>query len=313
MEYHFCTIATANYLPHAIVLHHSLQMQSQDFCLHVLFIGTDTPPPNSESLRIYSMSDIINTTYAAEIITKYENENDHLRWGLKPVFLSLLLKEHDKVIYTDVDIFFFQHYDFIFDQLAAHSILVTPHWAPYLPLPHTEDFELNYKIGLFNAGFLAVSKAAMPALRWWTELCLFKMSKDFSSGYFVDQRYLDMLFIIDEKAGVLRHQGCNVGGWNIHQNKRSLKNGEVFINNKYPVIFIHFNQSTFEQIAQGHDPLLKNYLVEYRTAFTELGYNFDELKPEFKERKQGYFTKLKRGIRLRTRIKGLLFTLYRKI
>lgn len=313
MDYHFCTIATLNYLPYVKALHFSLQQQSAHCRLHVLFIDADCTEPDKESLRFYSLAHVIDTRYAEEMILKYGKENDHLRWGLKPVFLSWLLKDHDNVIYLDVDIFFFRPYDFIFQQLATHSILLTPHWASFLPLPHTADFELNYKIGLFNAGFVAASKQAIPTLQWWAELCLYKMAKDFSTGYFVDQKYLDLLLLVDEKAGILRHQGCNVAGWNIHQNIRSLLNDEVVINGRYPIIFVHFNQSTLEQIEQGHDSLLRKHLIEYKAAFKHHGHDYDELKPEFKEKKPRSFIQLKRSIRLRTRVKNILFKLYQKI
>ncbi|RYF82651.1 MAG: hypothetical protein EON98_11115 [Chitinophagaceae bacterium] len=281
--------------------------------MHALF--TDDVPGESDAagIDVYKVSQLAKVNNAAEILVKYNQEADHLRWALKPVFLQYLLKQLDSVIYLDNDIHFFSSFNFLFEELNNHSMLLTPHWSSFDPLPHTSDFELNFKIGLFNAGFVGVNRGAMKALNWWTEVCLFKMSKDTSEGYFVDQRYLDLLPIIDENIGIVRHQGCNVGGWNIHQNKRYSVDGKVLINDKYPVVFVHFNQSTFDQISQGNDPLLKPYLQQYRNSFQSLGFNFDELFSGRIATGQSSIKKLKTSLRLRTRLKQLVFKLYQKL
>jgi len=311
--YHFCTIASKSHLPHVMVLAQSLRQQTAEVRLHTLFTDDVQGEVETDGIDVYHISQLAKVNNAEEILVKYNQEADHLRWALKPVFLQHLLTQLESVIYLDNDVHFYSSFDFLFEQLSKHSMLLTPHWSSFDPLPHTSDFELNFKIGLFNAGFVGVNSRAMEALKWWTEVCLFKMSKDTSEGYFVDQRYLDLLPIIDENIGIVRHQGCNVGGWNIHQNKRSLVNGKVLINDKYPVVFVHFNQSTLNQISQGNDSLLKPYLQQYRNSFQSLGFNFDELFSGRVATGQSSIKKLKTSLRLRTRLKQLVFKLYQRL
>ncbi|HYO22916.1 MAG TPA: hypothetical protein VER36_10960, partial [Flavisolibacter sp.] len=264
------------------------------------------------SCRHYSLDELKDIHLAEAILNKYKDTKDALRWALKPVFLTYLLQQYEKVIYLDNDLFFFSPFEFLSEELNDSSFLLTPHWSPFSPLPHTSDFEMNFRLGLYNAGFVGVSRQGMPGLGWWAEACLFKMAADFSNGYYDDQRYLDLLPVIDEKARILRHQGCNVGGWNIHQNKRIVMNGTVYINGRYPVVFIHFNQSTLEQIALGNDKQLQPFLDIYKASFASFGYSFEQLKKNAAGLSTSPLLRLKRKVRIRTRLKLLIFQLYQK-
>lgn len=313
MKFHFCTITTLDHLPWVKVLHYSLKNQSDSFCLHVLLIDSNNFSNDDETLQFYSIKPLLASSTARKIYDKYGHDMDKIRWGFKSIFLYHLLQKTGTVIYIDNDVFFFAPYEFIFDSLSKNSFLLTPHWAPVYPLPYTTDFELNFKLGLYNAGFIGVTKKALPYLEWWSQLCYYKMEKDFSNGYFDDQRYLDLLPVVDSSTAILRHPGCNVAGWNIHQNKRSMKDREVFINDLYPIVFIHFNNSTLEQIHQGSDPLLAPYLEKYKNAFSLLGYSFDELKQQVFNTSAKSLITIKRKLRFRTRIKNILLKMYQKL
>lgn len=310
MKYHFCTIASPDYLPFVQTLCNSLRTQNSDTVLHVLLTAKDKPDAADGILHYYVPEDLSGET-ALEIVHKYHLNNDHLRWALKPAFLSHLLAEHDKVIYLDNDIYFYKSFDFLFEQLDQCSLLLTPHYFPFYPYPNEELFKSNYQIGLFNAGFIGASKKANSILKWWSDACLYNIENNFSEGYFVDQRYLDLSIIIDEGVRILRHPGCNVGSWNMHQSRRSNVNGEILIGGKYPIVFIHFNNETIKHILNGNDRLLMSYYKKYENAFSMSGHNLNEFK--YYTSKPYHLTQIKRGLRLRTRIKGILFRLYQKL
>lgn len=290
---------------------HGINRFSTEAILHVL-VTDNTLRENTGSLRFYNLSSLKDDT-AAGIINKYGHQNDYLRWALKPAFLSHLLNNHSPVIYLDNDIYFFQPYQFLFEQLHHHSMLLTPHWGNFDPLQHEESFKTNYRIGLFNAGFIGVTERAKPTLLWWAELCMYNMSGATEDGFFVDQRYLDMSLIVDEHVGIVRHPGCNVGSWNMHQNKRTTKEGTVLINDVYPVVFIHFNGETVKHIANGNDQLLQPFYEEYIEALQLCGADLHHHKEKVRLEKNSPFVTVKRKLKLRTTVKNLLFKMARKL
>lgn len=311
-SYQFCTIATVSHLPFAQVLLASLQRQQAGCVLHVLVVDGELSD-DREGIVFYSLKEVDGTRRAQDIISKYGQTPDNLRWALKPVFLLFLLQQAQSLVYLDNDIFFVSPYAFLFTELAGRSVLLTPHWSPFYPLPHASEFELSLQIGLYNAGFIGVTQRAVQALRWWADVCLFKMERSTQEGYFVDQRYLDLLPLLDDGAGILRHPGCNLGSWNIHQNKRTKTAGAVKINGVHDPVFIHFNVATIQQIENGNDPQLNDFFLAYKNSFTALGYDFDAVKPDYVKNKTNVLIKAKKIIRLRTRIKQTVFWLYQKL
>lgn len=309
----FCSIITAGHLPYARVMFASVCKYHPGAVLHLLVTDGEAKPPE-QNIVTYALHHLLHLDGFADTWSRYgDNQPDALRWALKPVFMNWLLEKFEKIVYADVDLFFTGNLDFVFDSLSSHSVLLTPHWGSLSPLPHTTDFELNFQIGLYNAGFVAASRKGRKTLRWWAEACRFKMTKDIASGYFDDQRYLDLLPVVDERAGVIRHPGCNVAGWNIHQCKRSLANGRMVINGQYPVVFIHFNLSTLLQISYGRDPLLADYLSAYKELFKSLGYDFDAVQPGFENIQPATAVSIKRKLRVRTRLKALVLRLYQRL
>ena len=69
-----------------------------------------------------------------------------------------------------------------------------------------------------------------------------------------------------EDAMILRHQGCNVAEWNRFLCLREVVNGEVLINGVWPIVFIHFNNTTIREIIDGTEPLLVSYFEQYMTT-----------------------------------------------
>jgi hypothetical protein len=77
---------------------------------------------------------------------------------------------------------------------------------------------------------------------------------------------LDLLPSRFERVGIVRHQGCNVASWNKRDSARVQLGNEVFINGRYPIIFIHFTSGTISEITRDiydGDALLKPYLKKY--------------------------------------------------
>lgn len=260
---HFCTISTTSHLYKTYALADSLRKVGHNFVLHVLV--TDGPETlTHENCIFYGLKKLKGDTTGKQIEKKYSSHPDKLRWSMKPVFMLHLLRTvTDKVVYTDNDQYFYSDYMFLFQLLEQHSILLTPHYYKHSPNNEQNWLEANFKVGLYNAGFIGASIQGQDTLQWWAECCLYRCEKNMMRGLFDDQKYLDLIPVIDSKSLVLRHQGCNVAGWNTEYCKRSVLNGRVMINNSYPVVFIHFNAFTIREIEEERDKLLVPLYHEY--------------------------------------------------
>lgn len=241
--------------------------------LHVLVTdGQETL--THEHCTFYGLKMLAGDTTGKQIEKKYSSNPDKLRWSMKPVFMLHLLRTvTDKVVYIDNDQYFYSDYTFLFQLLGHQSILLTPHYYKHSPASEQNWLEANFKVGLYNAGFVGASAQGQESLQWWAACCLYRCEKNMLRGLFDDQKYLDLIPVIDNKALVLRHQGCNVAGWNTDYCTRSIIDGRVMINKEYPIVFVHFNAFTIQEIASGQDPLLLPLYEEYVACLKK--YNTD--------------------------------------
>ena len=264
----FCTISTYDHLHKVRALYHSIKRFDQAAKLHVLVVDQ---LPLSKKLRpergikFYKLQDVCQTEVSRRIVDKYASKPDALRWSLKPVFMQYLLQHHklNGLIYTDNDIYFFGNYRFLFDMLIDHKVILTPHWRTRSPNVDAPEFETNFTDGVFNGGFVGANSQSISALQWWAEACAYKCEKTLSAGLWVDQKYFDLLHVLFTGIGVVRHQGCNVAYWNRRECQRTIHEGSVCINYRFPIIFIHFTQDFMDLMHAGGDPLLKPFLEEY--------------------------------------------------
>ena len=262
-----CTISTSSHLFKCFALADSIKEIGGE--LLVLLVDassyTKAAPSNVSFLYLQDLKDPI----AMKIKSKYATKMDELRWSLKPVLLKHLLLSHYKAIYIDNEILFFNDYRFLWDLFDSHPILLTPHHYPRDPLQQQNWFEANFRVGLYNAGFLAANHEAKETLDWWAASCLYRCEKSSWRGLFDDQKYLDLVPIIEPKTKVLEHLGCNVAEWNAVLCKRTFENGQHYINGEFPLIFYHFNPHSLQNLNEG-DPVLTNYvkaLQKYQANF----------------------------------------------
>jgi hypothetical protein len=262
--YHFCTITTADHLYKTLALRDSIVAQESEAVLHVLcldVLATQTP---SDNIIFYSSEMLSLYPVAAKVQAVYKDSKDKLRWCFKSVFLRYLTEHKaDKVVYTDNDIYFHGHYRFLFDLLDEYNFLLTPHHYPRDPHLNQNWLETNFKVGLYNAGFIGVNKGAVSSLVWWAECCAYRCEKNPLRGAFDDQKYLDLIPVMNEKAHIVRHKGCNIAEWNKDEIKRSLKDGKVWLDEVFPLVFIHYNGTTVRAILEGAEPCLISCLDTY--------------------------------------------------
>jgi hypothetical protein len=227
-----------------------------------------------DSVHFYTLQDIAQEPSAAQIVGKYAEDKDKLRWCLKPVFMHYLLRKNlvDSVLYVDNDIYFFDNFLPLFDYVGKHELWLTPHWRCMNPFIDPHVFKDNFTDGMFNAGFVGASKAGLHILEWWSMVNSYRCEKNRAEGFWDDQRYLDMLPIRFPGVGIVRHMGCNVAVWNKRDCTRVLVSNKLLIQGEFPIVFIHFTKDTMDDIAMskyGGDPLLMPYLSEYNGSIQE--------------------------------------------
>jgi len=275
----FCTIITADYLPYVFVLNESLLQFNESIRLNVLI---SDKPENAfdasnpfDNIRFYFAENVCREGIGKKIKEKYqETSMDCFRWSVKPVFMRHLLEEggYEKVIYIDSDIYFYNDYHFLFDELDQSNILLTPHWCSSDPRAEFYNFINLYTAGLYNAGFVGVNRHAGDALDWWAGACEFICVKDPSKGQFNDQAHLNILPVYFDKVKVLKHRGCNVAGWNRIECRRVKgADNNVWINGDTPIIFIHYSPCTIQLILMGEDAALEAYFQNYYDRLREYG------------------------------------------
>jgi hypothetical protein len=276
MKHQFCTITTASHLYKVYALAESLKNQQHDFLLTVLVID-DEGKFVSDNCRFLTLAEIEKQESAKDIIRKYRYHKDKLRWSLKAVLMKYLLGQANstKVIYLDNDLYFFSDYSFLFDLLGDHTFLLTPHHYKNDPNENQNWLEANFRIGLYNAGFVGANKNALNTLQWWADCCLYRCEKNLFRGMFDDQKYLDLIPVIEPMAHIVRHKGCNIAGWNVDVCRREIVDHRVLIDGRYEIVFMHFNENTVREILSGPDAILFNY---YRVYVESLKRHRDNLR-----------------------------------
>jgi len=257
----FCTITTQSHLYKVYALADSLMMNNLP--LFVLIVDTNQIPTKEHANVEYVLLSELTDQLSNNIIKKYRGKLDKLRWALKSCFLLYLLNKHDKIVYIDNDIFFYNSPLFLFDKLSTSSILLTPHFYEANPSKRQNWLEANFRVGLFNAGFIGVNIYARPFLEWWANCCFYNVKKSFWRGLFDDQKYLDLVPVLFNDVEILKHPGCNLAGWNYkNYHFHRLNTSDILIDEFYPIVFIHFTELScidFSSINHCLYPEYKQY------------------------------------------------------
>jgi len=237
-----CTIVSLNYLPYARTLCDSFLAFHPDYKFYVLLVdrlpdGFDVSHQKFEMVLVEDL-DIPNFESVA-----FKYGILELNTNVKPTFLKKLTTDGvDQVIYFDPDILICSKLDPIYEALTISGIVLTPHCtSPNEEGPYGEVLLLG--AGVFNLGFIGVSKTAEAErfLAWWEHRCLTLGYDERWAGLFVDQKWINLVPCYYESVQVLKHQGCNVAYWNLHERKLEKALTSWVVNGAEPLLFFHFS------------------------------------------------------------------------
>jgi Nucleotide-diphospho-sugar transferase len=279
-----CTIVAKNYLSFARTLFQSIRASNPDLQCYGLIVDDwqGFIDPAQEPFTVVSIGDI-GIPGAREMAFKYDVTE--LSTAVKPFLLDHLLKQgFDRALYLDPDILVTNSLSELLAKLDGADFLVTPH----LDVDYPDDaFMPNDKFimlaGIYNLGFFGLRKSdnAFSFLDWWKHKLLTKCVAAPTTGYFVDQRFIDLAFGLFPGFEVVREPGYNAAYWNIHGRTISRENGRWRCN-RGPLFFYHFSgynpqrpasiSKYINRYSLETRPDLRPLFEEYRTRLLENGY-----------------------------------------
>ena len=56
-----------------------------------------------------------------------------------------------------------------------------------------------------------------------------------------DQSWLNFVPLFFKGVGIIKHPGCNVAYWNLHERNIEEKGNSYFVNKEFPLLFFHFS------------------------------------------------------------------------
>lgn len=152
-------------------------------------------------------------------------------YALTPYAIDYLLAQgFDGVLFLKQETLILDDLSAVLDNLAKHSVLVTPH---FLEPPQRADalaWEINVlRSGVFNGGFIAFSNCVETRqfLAWWQGNTIRNCVLDVENGIHYEQRWLDFVPSFMPGYGVIRDPGINVGHWNLPDRQIRIIDGKV--------------------------------------------------------------------------------------
>lgn len=184
-----------------------------------------------------------------------------LNTNVKPSFAKYLLKQYEKVVYLDPDIYVYGSLAPILAALDDHPVVLTPHITVPIDDGRVPGEQELLRAGIYNLGFAAFSRTpeAGRLLDWWERRCLGLAYDEQSQGLFVDQKWMNFAPVFCDRLLVLKQPQYNVAYWNLHERRLSSKDGIHMVNGEKPLVFFHFSGLP----AAGNETISK-----YQNRFT---------------------------------------------
>jgi hypothetical protein len=244
---HYCTYFDLGYLAQGLALWGSLSRHDAGAILWVLALDAEAASvlrQRGESrLRVVDLAELLAADPELAGIRASRARNEFI-FTLTPCWVGWLLRiqpDIDALAYVDADLFFFADPEPIWRELAAESVLVTPH-----RYPRWHDGSAWY--GRYNVGVIVFRNDtfAHAVLRWWRERCLESSALESDGSAFGDQKYLDEWPRRFEHVVESAHVGVNAAPWNWAGQRWRIEGGRVLVGGQ-PLIVFHFAQ--FRRVA----------------------------------------------------------------
>lgn len=242
-----CTIVSPNYLAYARTVSASYLKQHPEHRFFILIVADlsleDRTVFEGDGFTPVMLMEIGLTDVRGEGM-KYDILE--LNTNVKPTFMKYLIQTFDleSLIYLDPDIFVYSPLTPVFEALdGGASAVLTPHLTAPIDddeLPGEQEMLYN---GTYNLGFIAVRRCeeAWRLLSWWERRCLDLGFSEGRTGLFVDQKWMNLAPGMFDQVKILRHPGCNMAYWNLHE-RTLVEDAENYVVNGWcRLCFFHFS------------------------------------------------------------------------
>jgi hypothetical protein len=251
---HVFTSVTANYLPKAAALAHSVKRVHPDAVFHVVLSDEMPECPAATTAAFDSVINIRDLPIENLPSWIFKHRLVELCTAVKGMAFQYIAARYgaDHIYYFDPDIVVFNRLDGLEQRLSRESILLTPHQlAPESDPQAVIDNEIcSLRHGVYNLGFLAVKMAGQGRqfIDWWAQRLRNHCYDEVENGLFTDQRWIDLAPAFFDDIGIVREPQYNVATWNLtHRRAVGRAPFEIKINGQ-PLVFYHF--SGFDSGAQ---------------------------------------------------------------
>jgi glycosyltransferase involved in cell wall biosynthesis len=279
-----CTIIAKNYVAHARVLARSLAEADPGSRLKTLVIDDfgDYIDPAQEPFDLLTPAQIDCEPFIHMAVRYSVLE---LSTAVKPWLLRHLLAAGDgPVTYLDPDIRVYGSLARIDELATEHGVVLIPHNSRPIPADGRRPSQVDVMIaGIYNLGFVSLAPGDEVAqlLDWWADRLRRDCRVDPTWGYFVDQRWFDLVPGFVSDLAILRDPEFNIAYWNLHERRLEIGSDGYTVDGR-PLAFFHF--SGFDPASPGvlsrhqdridvaDDPVLARLLAEYADAVIAEGH-----------------------------------------
>ncbi|GAA3460453.1 glycosyltransferase family 4 protein [Saccharothrix longispora] len=234
-----CTVVSRAGLPAASVLVGSYLEHHPGHDFVVLLIDEEPAGESIPGARLVGPRwlDVDRTDYLRMAAAYLRAE---LAGAVKPLLLRQLLGEADVVLFLAPEIRVYAPLPDVAESAARHDIVLASRFSEPLPRDGKEPNEVGMMAsGMFDLGFLAVSRNAKRFLDFWAE----RLRQDSviapEAHMHADQRWVDQVPALFQHT-VLRDAGSDVGYWNLHERPLERHADGSFTAGGEPLRFFHF-------------------------------------------------------------------------
>jgi glycosyltransferase involved in cell wall biosynthesis/SAM-dependent methyltransferase len=239
-----CTIIAKNYLAYARVLGRSLAEHEPDVRFKVLIIDDieGYVDPAAEPFEVVTIDQLEIENFARMAVIYGVLE---LSTAVKPWLLRWMLRDSPGgAVYLDPDMRVYAPLTEMFQAVRDHGLVLNPHNTEPMPRDGRKPSEQDILIaGSYNLGFIGIGSTAFAdeLLDWWGERLERDCIVDPERGFFVDQRWIDLVPGMADDFYVLRDPGFNVAYWNLATRPVSERDGRWYVKGDVPLRLFHFS------------------------------------------------------------------------
>lgn len=242
----FTTVATAGYLPQAMVMAKSVKKYMPESKV-IVCIVEEKIPQKAKSSNICFDEIILAKNLGFPNFYRFIFQYNQFEGAnaCKAQLIIHLLETHKNnnyIIFLDADNKVFGPFNELTEYLKTSEIVFSPHFIRFNKKEPFTHLGTIHQSGIFNTGYFAIKRGneSDKFLQWWAKILLKHCYKDPHQGLWNEQKWLDLapgLF----NYSIQTDPGYNVGPWNFHERLLTVNDNEEYLVNGKLLRLFHFS------------------------------------------------------------------------